>query len=75
MHAVFRMEARLVDTLSDRIGCPAGSLYPQLLAAATGSAFRAAFITWRPETGIKGLQTLIDKAFDHLAAGLCVPTS
>jgi AcrR family transcriptional regulator len=73
LYAVFRLEARLVDTLTDRIGCPAGSLYPRLLAAATGSAFRAAFTSWRPETGIKGLRALIDQAFDHLAAGLPLP--
>jgi hypothetical protein len=73
--AVFRLETRLVDILTDRIGCPAGSLYPRLLAAATGSVFRAAFTTWSPETGIKGLQLLIDQAFDHLAAGLTVPAS
>jgi AcrR family transcriptional regulator len=75
VNAVFRVEARLADVLADRIGCPAGSLYPQLLAAATGSAFRAAFIIWAPETGIKGLQTLIDQAFDHLADGLSAPVS
>ncbi|MCO5995653.1 TetR/AcrR family transcriptional regulator [Actinoallomurus rhizosphaericola] len=75
LHAVFRLETRLVDTLTDRIGCPADSLYPRLLAAATGSAFRAAFTGWTPETGIEGLQALIDQAFDHLAAGLPVPAS
>lgn len=75
LNSIFRMETRLVDTLTDRIGCPAGSLYPQLLAAATGSAFRSALITWTPETGIESLQTLIDQAFDHLAAGLSAPTS
>jgi AcrR family transcriptional regulator len=73
LNAVFRLEARLVDTLTDRIGCPAGSLYPRLLAAATGAAFRAAFTAWAPETGLKGLQTLVDQAFDQLAAGLAVP--
>jgi AcrR family transcriptional regulator len=75
LHAVFRLETRLVDILTDRIGCPAGSLYPRLLAAATGSVFRAAFTTWAPETGIEGLQALIDQAFDHLAAGLSVAAS
>jgi AcrR family transcriptional regulator len=73
LHAVFRLEARLVDTLTDRIGCPEDGLYPRLLAAATGSAFRAALTTWTPETGIEGLRVLIDQAFDHLAAGLSVP--
>jgi AcrR family transcriptional regulator len=73
--AVFHVETRLVDILADRTGCPAGSLYPQLLAAATGSVFRAAFSAWTPETEIKGLQTLIGQAFDHLAAGLAVPAS
>jgi AcrR family transcriptional regulator len=73
--AVFRLETRLVDILADRIGCPAGSLYPRLLAAATASVFRAAFTTWSPETGIKGLRLLIDQAFDHLAAGLSTPAA
>jgi AcrR family transcriptional regulator len=73
LHSIFRLEDRLVDTLTDRIGCPPGSLYPRLLAAATGSVFRAALTTWKPETGIKGLQALIDQAFDHLATGLSAP--
>jgi AcrR family transcriptional regulator len=73
LHAVFRLETRLVDTLTDRIGCPEGGLYPRLLAAATGSAFRAALIIWTPETGIEGLRSLVDRAFDHLAAGLSLP--
>ncbi|GAA4630885.1 TetR/AcrR family transcriptional regulator [Actinoallomurus vinaceus] len=75
LDAIFRLETRLVDTLTDRIGCPAGSLYPRLLAAATVSVFRAAFIVWAPETGLKGLHALIDEAFDRLAAGLSVPAS
>jgi AcrR family transcriptional regulator len=73
MHTVFRLEARLIDTLADRIGCPADSLYPRLLAAATVSVFRAAFSTWTPETEIKGLRLLIDQAFGHMAAGLSAP--
>jgi AcrR family transcriptional regulator len=75
LYAVFRLETRLIDTLTDRTGCPEGSLYPRLLAAATGSAFRVAFTSWTPETGIEGLRVLIDQAFDHLAAGLSVPAS
>ncbi|MCO6006916.1 TetR/AcrR family transcriptional regulator [Actinoallomurus purpureus] len=75
VYAIFRLETRLADTLTDRIGCPAGSLYPRLLAAATGSVFRAAFTTWTPETGIESLQALMDQAFGHLAAGLSVPAS
>jgi AcrR family transcriptional regulator len=73
LHAVFRLEGRLIDTLTDRTGCPEGSLYPRLLAAVAVSAFRAAFMTWAPETGIEGLRVLIDQAYDHLAAGLSVP--
>ncbi|WP_432864786.1 TetR/AcrR family transcriptional regulator [Microbispora rosea] len=75
LHAVFRLEDRLVDVLTDRIGCPPGSLYPRLLASATGSIFRSAFITWNPETEIEGLQALIGQAFDHLATGLAVLAS
>jgi AcrR family transcriptional regulator len=73
LHAVFRLEVRLTDTLTDRIGCPEDVLYPRLLAAATGSAFRAALIIWTPETGIEGLRSLVDRAFDHLASGLSLP--
>lgn len=73
LQAVFRLEDRLVDALADRTGCPAGGLYPRLLAAATGSVFRAALTTWAPETGLAGLRALVDQAFDHLAAGLPVP--
>ncbi|MDN3358588.1 TetR/AcrR family transcriptional regulator [Actinomadura sp. DC4] len=70
LSAIFRLETRLTDVLNDRVGCPEGGLYPRLLAAATGSAFRVAFTTWTPETGIEGLRVLIDQAFDRLAGGL-----
>jgi AcrR family transcriptional regulator len=73
VEAVFRLETRLVDTLTERLGCPADSLYPRVLAGATGSVFRVAFVTWAPETGIDGLRSLIDEAFDHLADGLAAP--
>jgi AcrR family transcriptional regulator len=73
LYALLRLEDRLAETLTDRIGCPAGSLYPRVLAGATTSAFRAAFTTWAPENGIEGLRLLIDQGFDHLAAGLSVP--
>jgi AcrR family transcriptional regulator len=73
VQAAFRLEARLVDALTDRIGCPADSLYPRLLAGATMAAFRAAFTTWNPEKGIEELQAGVDEAFDHLAAGLSAP--
>jgi AcrR family transcriptional regulator len=70
LHAIFRLEDRLAGTLADRVDGPADGLYPRLLAAATGSVFRVALMTWSPDTGIKGLQALVDQAFDHLAAGL-----
>ncbi|WP_460344892.1 TetR/AcrR family transcriptional regulator [Actinoallomurus acanthiterrae] len=73
--ASFRVETRLVDTLTDRIGCPADSLYPRLLAGATISVFRVAFTAWSPDTGLEGLRLLIGQAFDHLATGLTVPAS
>lgn len=75
LQAVFGLESRLLDPLADRIGCPADSLYPQLLAGATVTVFRVAFTTWTPEKGIDGLRLLIDQAFDHLAAGLSLPAS
>ncbi len=73
LHAIFRFEVRVADVLTDRLGCPPDSLYPRLLAATTGAVFRSAFITWTPETGIKGLQALIHQAFDHVAVGLSAP--
>jgi AcrR family transcriptional regulator len=75
VNALFRLEARLADILTDRIGCPPGSLYPQVLAGVMISVFRVALIKWEPDTGIDGLRALIDQAFDHLAAGLAVPAS
>ena len=51
-------------------GRHAACLYPQLLAVAAASAFRAAFSVWAPETGTAGLQALVGEAFDRLAAGL-----
>jgi AcrR family transcriptional regulator len=75
VNALFRVETRLVEALTERIGCPPGSLYPQVLAGVMISVFRAALTTWDPETGIEGLQAYIDQAFDHLADGLTVPAS
>jgi AcrR family transcriptional regulator len=73
LQAALHLETRLIDTLADRIGCPADDLYPRLLAGVTVTVFRAAFTTWTPEDGIEGLRLLIDQAFDHLAAGLAIP--
>jgi AcrR family transcriptional regulator len=65
-----RKQARLADALAKRAGQTGGSLYPQLLAGAATSAFRAAFSVWAPETGTAGLQALVGEAFDRLADGL-----
>jgi AcrR family transcriptional regulator len=75
LHAIIapgmiRNETRFADALAKRTGQTAGSLYPQLLAGAAVSAFRAAFSVWAPETGTAGLQALVGEAFDRLAAGL-----
>jgi AcrR family transcriptional regulator len=70
VHGMIRNETRLADALAKRVGQTGGSLYPQLLAGATASAFRAAFSAWAPETGAAGLQALVGEAFDRLAAGL-----
>jgi AcrR family transcriptional regulator len=70
VHGMIRNQTRLVDALAKRAGQTGSSLYPQLLAGAAASAFRAAFSVWAPETGAAGLQALIGEAFDRLAAGL-----
>lgn len=70
VHPMIRNQPRLADALAERVGQTAGSLYPQLLAGAAVSAFRAAFSVWAPETGTAGLQALVGEAFDRLAAGL-----
>jgi hypothetical protein len=67
---MIRNQTRLADALAKRVGQTGGSLYPQLLAGAAASAFRAAFSVWAPETGTAGLQALVGEAFDRLAAGL-----
>ena len=70
VHGMLRNETRFADALARRAGQTGGSLYPQLLAGAAASAFRAAFSVWAPETGNAGLQALVGEAFDRLAAGL-----
>ena len=70
VHGMLRNETRFADALAKRAGQTRGSLYPQLLAGAAASAFRAAFSVWAPETGNAGLQALVGEAFDRLAAGL-----
>lgn len=67
---MIRNQSGLTDALAARAGQTAGSLYPQLLAGAAVSAFRAAYNVWAPETGTAGLQALVGEAFDRLAAGL-----
>lgn len=70
VHGMIRNQTRLADALAKRAGQPRGGLYPELLAGAAASAFRAAFSVWAPETGTEGLQALVGEAFDRLAAGL-----
>jgi hypothetical protein len=67
------LETTLAAPLAERVGRPEDDLYPRLLAGVTVSAFRAAFVTWPPETGIEGLRTRVGQAYDHLAAGLPSP--
>jgi AcrR family transcriptional regulator len=67
---MIRNQTRLADALAQRAGQPGDSLYPQLLAGAAVSAFRAALSVWAPRTGTAGLQALVGEAFDRLAAGL-----
>jgi AcrR family transcriptional regulator len=70
VHGMIRNQTILADALAKRVGQTGGRLYPELLAGAATSAFRAAFSVWAPETGTAGLQALVGEAFDRLAAGL-----
>jgi AcrR family transcriptional regulator len=74
-HGTFRNEGRLAEGIAARLGRPVGTLYPQLLAGAVMAALRAAFCTWKPESGLTGLRGLVDEAFDQLAAGLSSPSA
>jgi hypothetical protein len=51
VHGMIRNQTMLADALAKRAGQTRGSLYPELLAGAATSAFRAACSVWAPEPG------------------------
>ncbi|MBE1532733.1 TetR/AcrR family transcriptional regulator [Actinomadura algeriensis] len=68
-------EAQLAAALAERIG-PALELglYPRLLAAVAGAAVRVAVDHWSARQDELAFTDAFHEAFDHLAAGLAVPS-
>ncbi|XVV01150.1 TetR/AcrR family transcriptional regulator [Actinosynnema sp. CA-248983] len=65
------VERRLAEGIAERVGLSMESLYPVLLAAAAGAAFRVAITRW--STVDEPLEAVLGDALDLLAAGLADP--
>ena len=68
-------EQQFVAALAERTGTPASSAFPQVVAAATGAAFRIAMMRWCAADGRLPLADFVHEAFGVLAAGLAHPTN
>jgi AcrR family transcriptional regulator len=68
-------EQQFVAALAERTGTPAGSVFPQVVAAATGAAFRIAMMRWCAGDGLRPLADFVHEAFGVLATGLTQPTN
>jgi AcrR family transcriptional regulator len=66
-------ERQFVAALAERTGTPVTSAYPQVVAAATGAAFRVAMMRWAASEGPRPLADFVHEAFGVLAAGLTDP--
>ncbi len=66
-------EQELVNVIAGRLGVPASSAYPQLVAAVSGAALRTSVMRWAASGGALRLPALVVEAFDLLAAGLTDP--
>ncbi|MFD1147267.1 TetR/AcrR family transcriptional regulator [Saccharothrix hoggarensis] len=65
------VERDLVAGIAERVGLPADHLYPLLLGAAAGAAFRVAVVRW---AGTEApLPELLIEALDLIAQGLAQP--
>ncbi|CAL9414499.1 Putative mycofactocin biosynthesis transcriptional regulator MftR [Actinosynnema sp. ALI-1.44] len=65
------VERRLADGIAERVGVASDALYPALLAAAAGAAFRVAVTRWSAVD--EPLERVLAEALDLLAAGLADP--
>ena len=68
-------EQQLVAALAERTGTPVTSAFPQVVAAASGAAFRVAMLRWCAADGARPLTELVHEAFGVLASGLADPTN
>jgi AcrR family transcriptional regulator len=68
-------EQQFVAALAERTGTPTTSAFPQVVAAATGAAFRVAMMRWCAADGARPLTELVHETFGVLAAGLTDPTN
>jgi AcrR family transcriptional regulator len=69
-----KVEQALVSAIAERTGQnPERDLYPGLIVSATCVACKVALLKWTGLPGRPGLQTLLEEAFEQLAAGLSAP--
>ncbi|WP_306316981.1 MULTISPECIES: TetR/AcrR family transcriptional regulator [unclassified Streptomyces] len=72
-HSLRTSEDLTAAELGRRMGVPAESLHPMLLAGAAMTALRTTLVTWTPRSGVKGLRTLLREAFTEIESGLPGP--
>jgi len=63
-------EQDFVAAVAERTATPPGAAFPQVVAAATGAAFRIAMMRWSAVDGLRPLTAFVHEAFGVLAAGL-----
>lgn len=68
-------ERALSAAIAERVGMPAGALYPNLLAAVQSAVMRASLSRWRAGDFLVSLPDVVDEAWALLSAGLPAPTS
>ncbi|AGZ45788.1 acyl-CoA-like ligand-binding transcription factor [Actinoplanes friuliensis] len=68
-------EREFVAAVAERAGLTPQDAYPQVVAAATGAAFRVAMIRWAAGDGVPPLSDCVHEAFGVLATGLADPTN
>ena len=68
-------EREYIAAIADRVDAAPDSAYPQVAAAVTGAAFRAALLRWAACAGARPLSELVHEAFGLVASGLAVPTN
>jgi AcrR family transcriptional regulator len=68
-------EQQFVAAVAERTGTSPDAMLPQVVAAATGAAFRVAMMRWCAARGKRPLTECVHQAFGVLAAGLADPTN